>query len=183
MKFDLYAIDNAPEASKPLLETAQAKYNFVPNLLAIMAESPSLLNSYMTISEIYSGSSLNIVEQQVVLLTVSYENECHYCVAAHSIISQMSQVPNDVIEAIRDGISINDAKLEILRQFTKAIVTSCGWPSEIQVNAFLDAGYTRENIFDVVLGVGMKVLSNYTNHIAATPLDDAFAPASWRKVV
>ena len=183
MKFDLYAIDDAPEASKPLLKAAQEKYNFVPNLLAIMAESPSLLNSYMTVSEIYSGSSLDSVEQQVVLLAVSYENECHYCVAAHSIISQMSQIPNDIIEAIRGGVSINNAKLEALRQFTKTIVSSRGWPTEIQIDAFLNAGYSRENIFDVILGVGMKVLSNYTNHIAETPLDDAFASASWGKAV
>ncbi|MFI7115892.1 carboxymuconolactone decarboxylase family protein [Amycolatopsis sp. NPDC049868] len=38
-----------------------------------------------------------------------------------------------------------------------------------EVEEFLAAGYTERNVLDVILGVGMKTLSNYTNHIAHTP--------------
>ena len=183
MMFNLYTIENAPEKSKSLLENAQVKYQFVPNLLASMAESPALLNGYMTLSEIFSKSTLSVAEQQLVLLTASYENECHYCMAAHTVISQMSNVPEDIIEAVRHGKIIPDEKMEALRTFTKIVVETRGWPHEDEITAFLNAGYSKENIFEVILGVGLKTLSNYTNHIANTPLDDAFLPATWKKAV
>lgn len=183
MAFNLYKIEDAPEESKPLLEDAQAKYNFIPNLLAIMSESPALLKGYMALSEIYSESSLSVAEQQIVLLTVSYENECHYCMAAHSIISQMSNVPEEFIEAVRIGKIIPDKKLEALHEFTRAIINSRGWPSGKEVTAFHEAGYSKENLFEVILGVGLKTLSNYTNHISNTPVDDAFLPGTWKKAI
>jgi alkylhydroperoxidase family enzyme len=60
-------------------------------------------------------------------------------------------------------------------------VTSRGWPSEADTAAFLQAGYGKQQVLEVVLGVGMKTLSNYTNHIADTPLDQAFGRAAWSK--
>ena len=52
------------------------------------------------------------------------------------------------------------------------------WMNEAEVGAFLAAGHTRRNVLDVVLGVGMKTLSNYTNHLAHTPLDPAWEARS-----
>ncbi len=43
----------------------------------------------------------------------------------------------------------------------------------------LGAGYGQQQVLEVVLGVGIKTMSNYTNHIAHTPVEEAFAAASW----
>jgi len=153
----------------------------VPNLLGTMAEAPALLNAYTTLAGIFDKTSFNPTERQVVLLSVSYENSCEYCVAAHSVIASMQKVPADVVEAIRKNQPITDPRLEALRRFTTAVVASRGWPTEEQTSAFLAAGYGRQQILEVVLGVGMKTLSNYTNHLAGTPLDAAFAKAAWSK--
>jgi alkylhydroperoxidase family enzyme len=104
-----------------------------------------------------------------------------YCVAAHSVIAGMQQVPGDVVGAIREGKPIADAKLEALRRFTSAVTKTRGRPAEDDSRAFLATGFTQAQILEVVLGVGMKTLSNYTNHIAGTPLDSAFAKAAWSK--
>jgi AhpD family alkylhydroperoxidase len=146
-----------------------------------MAEAPALVKAYTTVSGIFDESSLSATERQVVLLTVSSENACEYCVAAHSVIAGMQKVPVGVVAAVRDGVPIADAKLESLRRFTAAVVDSRGWPSEEATAAFYNAGYGRQQVLEVVLGVGMKTLSNYTNHIAATPLDAPFTQAAWFK--
>ncbi|MGZ8908013.1 MAG: hypothetical protein ACXW1U_20100 [Methylobacter sp.] len=44
---------------------------------------------------------------------------------------------------------------------------------------FLAAGYSQAQVLDVVLGVTMKTLSNYTNHLIDTPLDTAFQAEAW----
>ncbi|MGE3993953.1 carboxymuconolactone decarboxylase family protein [Pseudorhodoplanes sp.] len=146
-----------------------------------MAEAPALLKAYVALSEIFDSTSLNATERQVVLLAVSYENNCEYCIAAHSVISGMQRVPDNVVQAIRVGHPIADRKLEALRRFAAAVAKTRGWPSDADAAAFLDAGYTSQQALEVVLGVGMKTLSNYANHLAETPLDQAFAAAAWSK--
>lgn len=181
MNYEIHDTESAPEAAKPTLTAAQQAYGFLPNLLGVMAEAPALLKGYATLSKIFEESSFTPAERQVVLLTTSYTNECGYCMAAHSAIAGMQKVPQEVIGALRDGAPIGDGKLEALRKFTASVVTTRGWPSQADLNAFLGAGYGRAQVLEVVLGVGIKTLSNYANHIAETPLDAAFKPLAWTK--
>lgn len=181
MSYKTYAVEDAPAGSKELLAAANNKYGFVPNLLGTMAEAPSLLKAYMTLSGIYEESSLNASERQVVLLAASRVNGCEYCVAAHTVIASMQKVPSEVVASVREGGPVSDGRLEALRAFAEAVTESRGWPSEAQTKALLAAGYDRRQILEIVLGVGLKTLSNYTNHIAGTALDAAFSQAAWSK--
>lgn len=181
MSYTIHTRETAPAAAKETLDGAKKAFGFVPNLLGVMAEAPALLKAYRTLAGLFDETSFTPTERQIVLLTASYENECTYCVAAHSVIASLQKVPADVIDAIRDGAAIADRKLEALRRFTAAVVKTRGWPSEEDTQAFFKAGYAKAQVLEVVLGVGFKTLSNYANHIAETPLDDAFARASWSR--
>ena len=178
--FSIHDDQTAPEASRPILEGAKAKYRFLPNLLGGLAESPAALEAYVTLSDIFDKSSLTPAERQVVILAISAENGCEYCVAAHSTVAAMLKLPGDVIEALRDGRPIADARLEALRNFAETVVKKRGWADEDDVQAFLAAGFDRAQVLDVVLGVAFKTLSNYANHLIATPVDDAFAAKAWK---
>jgi uncharacterized peroxidase-related enzyme len=181
MSYPVHTIETAPESARDTLFAARKAYGFIPNLLAVMAEAPALAKGYTTLSRIFDESSFSPAERQVVLLTVSYENECTYCVAAHSVIAGMQKVPADVVQAIRSNRPIADNRLEALRRYTSAIVTKRGWPTEADTAMFEAAGYARQQALEVVLGVGLKTLSNYMNHVAHPPLDQAFARAEWSK--
>lgn len=181
MSYPVHTIETAPEAARETLAAAKNAFGFVPNLLAVMADAPALVKGYTTLSRIFDETSFSAAERQVVLLTVSYENACTYCVAAHSVIAGMQQVPADVVHAIRTNRPIADGRLEALRRYTSSVVTNRGWPAETNTAAFEAAGYTRQQALEVVLGVGLKTLTNYMNHVAQTPLDQAFAKAEWSK--
>ena len=176
--FKIHTSKTAPDA-KPLLDAAQSAYGFVPNLLGVMAEAPALLEGYMTLSRIFDKSDLTATERQIVLMVNNRLNGCGYCMAAHTSISQAHRVPNDVIQALREGTPIQNPKLEALRVFAVRVNESRGWPEERDIEALVEAGYSRRTVLEVVLGTGLKVLSNYTNHIAATPVDEAFQPNAW----
>jgi len=177
--FHTHTIETAPEAAKPLLQGAKTAYSFVPNLLGNMAEAPALLEGYITLAGIFGKTSFSETEQQIVLMSNNLLNGCTYCMAAHTTISQGAGVPADVIESLRTDSVIADGKLEALRVFAKAVNVTRGRPDTAQVEAFLGAGYTQQNILEVILGTSLKVMSNYTNHIAKTQTDDAFAPNAW----
>ena len=181
MSFQVHTIETAPEKSAEILEKVKAKYGFVPNLMGVFAESPEILQAYATLSGLVDQTTLSPLERQIALIGASVSNGCDYCVAAHSTASSMQNLPSDVIQAVRENRPIADTKLETFRKFVQTVTDQRGNVSEEEKAAFLEAGYTKQNILEVILVVGMKTLSNYTNHIAETPLDSAFEPAKWHK--
>lgn len=173
--FPLHTRDSAPEDSKGVLAAMHNKFGFDLNLFGKLATSPKALKAYTGINEIFARSSFSPLEQQIVLLTVSNYNGCDYCVAAHTTVALRQSLPKDVIESVRNGTPIADARLEALRSFTIQMVDKRGWLEDGELDVFLAAGYTPENALEVVVGIAMKTLSNYANHIMDTPLDEAFA--------
>jgi len=117
----------------------------------------------------------------VVLLTISRENHCHYCVAAHSFMAdKMSGVPSEVTDAIRDGSEIRNDKLRALSNFTRSFVNKRGWVERSEIDDFLAAGYSEAHVLNILLAVSVKTISNYSNHLFATPVDDMFKSREWR---
>ncbi|MGD8230932.1 carboxymuconolactone decarboxylase family protein [Vibrio sp. TRT 1302] len=177
--FTIHSIESAPAASAPLLKKAQQAYGFVPNLLSTMAESPTMLTGYLQLTDILNQGELTETERQIVLMTNNRLNGCKYCMAAHTTISQMQGINAEVIEALRNNTPIGDPKLEALRTFSAVINDSRGWPTELQLAEFFAAGYSKAALMEVIVATSLKVMSNYTNHIAETPLDKAFSANAW----
>ena len=177
-RFPIHTAETAPEA-KPLIEGAQKAFGFVPNLLGIMAAAPALLEGYMTLASIFDKTDLSPTERQIVLMVNNRLNGCTYCMAAHTAIASSQGVSEEVIEALRNGSELADPKLEALRTFAIRINETRGWPDQQDIDALLSAGYTQRTVLEVILGTSLKVMSNYTNHIAGTPLDSAFKAVEW----
>lgn len=171
----------SPNASA-LLVRAEENYGFIPNMFAYMANSPGLFATYVQGHDQFRrNSGFTPAEQEVVFLTISAENGCEYCVSAHSMIADViSKLPANQTQAIRNGATLPDAKLNALSVFTKNMVIKRGLPSKGDVEQFLAAGFTEYQILEVILAIAVKTISNYTNHIVHTPLDLAFAPHAWQ---
>jgi len=179
-QFNIYSIQNAPLAAQPLLEGAQQKFGFVPNLLGGLAESPTVLQAYLDIGALFDRTSLTSVEQQVVLLAASIENHCIYCVAVHSMLAKhKAKADAAIVDALREQQPLMDKKLDALATFTRAVVEQRGKVTGIALDNFIAAGYSRAQVLEVVLGVTMKTLSNYANHIIHAPLDSQFQAEAW----
>ncbi len=178
-EFTIHTSESAPVASRVLLEEARSKFGFVPNLIGLMAESPATVKAYLALGEALSETSFTPVEQQVITLAVSSENECTYCMAAHSAIARMAGMSEPDLEALREGQPMADDRLEVLRRYVTSVIRTRGWPSAEHQAAFKTAGYTTAQTLEVLVGVAMKTLSNYVNHLADTPLDNQFAGFAW----
>ena len=172
--------DGAPKV-KAVLEKALKQVGFIPNMYSFMANSPGMLDTYLFgFDQFRTQSGFNPVEQEVVFLTISRANSCHYCVAAHSFIAdKMSKVPVVVTDAIRNGKIIPDLKLQALSKFSLAMIDTRGRPDQIDVAEFLAAGYSEQHVLDILLAISVKTLSNYANHLFNTPLDDMFKSREW----
>ncbi|SHE78182.1 alkylhydroperoxidase AhpD family core domain-containing protein [Modicisalibacter ilicicola DSM 19980] len=179
--FTLHDKNNAPEQSQELLDGSIAVFGMIPNLHALMAEAPGLLQGYQQLHQLFTETSFDATEQTVVWQTINVEHACHYCVPAHTGIAKQMKVDDEVTEALRSETPLPSEKLEALRDFTLAMVRERGEVDDATVKRFLDAGYTQRQVLEVVLGLAQKVMSNYTNHLARTPIDEPFKRFEWHK--
>jgi alkylhydroperoxidase family enzyme len=177
----VHNIESAPEESKALLEKSQKAYGMIPGLHGVLAASPQILDAYQQLHELFVNSSFNDNELTVVWQTINVEHSCHYCVPAHTGIAKMMKVDDAIIEALRNETPLADSKLEALRTMTLSVVRNRGNVTQEELNAFYAAGYGEQQVLDIILGMSQKVISNYTNHIANTPVDAAFEKFAWKK--
>lgn len=181
--YRLLTPETAPEAARPMLAGAQKTLGFVPNLYAGLANAPQALLAYGALSEHFDKTSLTPAERQVLMLVVSAENDCEFCMAAHSMIAKkMASVPEHIVSSLRNRKEPDDRKLAALAGFTLAVVRERGQVADSPALArFLAAGYTPEQALEVVLGVTQKILSNYANHLLKTPLNSQFESERWQR--
>jgi uncharacterized peroxidase-related enzyme len=179
--FPIHTPESAPESSKPWLEQTQRSFGMIPNLEAVMASAPTLLQAYSSLWSLFDETSLSPVERQVVYQTVNFENGCEYCVPWHSLLSEQAGMTDSDIDALRDGRAVTDTRLEALRNFTRTLLLQRGKLAEADLDAFLAAGFQPQQALEVILGIAIKTMSNYTNSIAGTPLDEAVADRRWRR--
>ncbi|WDE11596.1 carboxymuconolactone decarboxylase family protein [Thalassomonas haliotis] len=179
--FELHTLATAPEAAKPLLEQSIKSFGMIPNLHAVMAESPQVLAAYQELHGLFMQSSFDKEELTVVWQTINVEHQCHYCVPAHTAIAHSMKIDESIITALRDERPLPNDKLETLRQTTLQMLKNRGMIDSANIAEFYAAGYQKKHLLDIVLGMSQKVMSNYINHLAQTPVDKPFQEFFWEK--
>ena len=167
---------SAPAASQPLLDAVQKKMGMVPNLLGTFANAPVALQSYLSLSEILGGGDLSASDRERVALAVGEANSCDYCLAAHTMIGKGAGLSEEETLLARQG-SGSDDKSAALARFAVQVTETRGNVSTEQIDAFKSAGWSDAHVLEVIAGVALNTLTNYTNHIAATDVDFPAAPS------
>ena len=165
---------NCTEEVKDVLQTVKdANGGFIPNLIGLLANAPTALETYRTVGEINRRNSLTPTEREVVQITAAVTNGCAFCVAGHTAFSiKQIQMTPQLLEALRNRTPIeDDPKLDTLAKFTIAVINTKGAVGDEAYNDFLEAGYTAQNALDVILGVSLASLCNYANNLAQTPIN------------
>ncbi|MEP5154004.1 carboxymuconolactone decarboxylase family protein [Planktotalea sp.] len=181
MSFPSHDLESAPEGSKPLIENSMKAFGRLPGLHKVLAESPQAYEGYQLLHKLFQASDFDAEELTVVWQAINVENECHYCVPAHTGIAKMMKVSDEISDALRNETPLPTAKLEALRTFTVQMLRQRGNMEDAQMDAFFAAGYGHRAVLDIILGMAQKTMSNYVNHMAVTPVDEAFQPLLWTR--
>lgn len=163
--FTRHTLKTATGQAKTVLDDINGKYGFIPELFAYMAEAPDTVTAYVMLNELVSNTSLTAAQQQIALLAASVENDCEFCIVAHRAFGKFNKVSEKTLTAIVNGEEIDDAKENALVKFTRTIVSTRGRPGQAALNEFFAAGFSKQQIFEVILVVTIKTLSNYANHL------------------
>jgi uncharacterized peroxidase-related enzyme len=181
VSFASHTVDTAPEAAKGFLRNAKERFGFVPQPLARMAESPSIVEAFLSGNGVFEKTSLAPMEREVLIMRVATHHGCSYCVAMHTATLSRLEASKEVIEALRSRAPLADARLQAMATFVDALQEAHGAVNDAALSAFLDAGYSKMNALEAVLGVGIYTMSTYANRLTRAPLDDAFAQFGWNE--
>jgi alkylhydroperoxidase family enzyme len=178
--YPIQTIASAPEKSKPVLEQLQQSFGFIPNLAAVIANSPKLVTAFAAVFQQVHSSSLTEQEIQIVLLTDAVANSSAYAVALHTALALKQRVSSEETDAIRARLLPKDPRFGALSTLAKTLIEKRGHLSQQELDAFLTAGFTKEQILEVITVVAASTITNYAGTIANPPLEDQFQQFAWR---
>ena len=134
--FKIHTVESVPNAVKNILETTQKSIGFIPNMHAVMADSPVLLKAYKEIGKLFNETSFSPSEREIIEMTINRANGCAYCIEAHSYFDRLSNFPQEILTALLQDKSFENPKLQTLRIFTKSIIEKRGWVLPEEINFF-----------------------------------------------
>jgi AhpD family alkylhydroperoxidase len=178
--YPIHTMASAPGNSKSALEQLQKAFGVVPNIAGAIANSPKLINALVGVFSQVHSSSLTEAEIQIVLLTDAVTNSCTYAVAFHTGLALQQGISSDELEAIRERQIPKDKRFEALFSLAKTLIEKRGHASEQELDAFITAGFTREQVLEVIAIVAASTITNYAGTIADAPLDAPFQQYAWR---
>jgi uncharacterized peroxidase-related enzyme len=169
--------DTATGHVQPILSDIAKAYGRVPNLMGMMANSPAVLTGYLALAEHWGATSFTPTEREAVVIAVSAENGCEYCVAAHSTIAKhMVKSDPSTIDAVKRGNGTGDPRLDTLVRTARTLTANRGRLSDAERGEFLSAGWTEVQLGELIVGVTLKTFSNYFDHVFPATIDESFRP-------
>ncbi len=172
--FDVPTRDEVTEQNQKIFDDLKSKVGFVPNIYATYAYSEHAPARYLAFAN--GKTSLNNKEKEVINLAVSQVNGCSYCQAAHTAIGKMNGFTEEQTIELRQGRAPFSEKLDALARLAKSITENRGNISDELLANFFDAGYTKENLVDVILNIGDKTTTNLLHNVTDIPVDFPEAP-------
>lgn len=179
--YPILTIASAPEKSKPALEWLQQAFGVLPNLPAVVGNSPKLINSLVgTFQQVHSPGLFTEAENQIVLLTDAVTNSCKYAVAFHTALALKQGISSGETDAIRERRLPADKRFAALSSLAKTLIEKRGHLSEQELDSFLAAGFTKEHVLEVIAMVSASTITNYVGTIANPTLDESFQQYAWQ---
>ena len=178
-RFPQHTLETAPAESQPYLKASKEKLGFVPNVYAYLAETPVGMEAVSQLAKLFSRTTFTEAQRNLLLLTASVENSCRFCVAAHTFGATAGGVDPATITAIRSGEPVINAQDAALAGFVRCMIRERGQVPESELQKFLDSGFTPRQALEVTVGVALKVLTNYVNHLTHTEVNPQLHAHAW----
>lgn len=173
--FNVPTRSEVSSTNQEIFDNLEKAVGFVPNIYATMATSDNALKNFLDFAN--SKSSLTTKAKEVINLAVSELNKCQYCLSAHTAIAGMNGFTPEQIIELRSGQASFEPKFDALAKLSKNIVENRGATSDQALSAFFAAGWSKENLIDVINQVGEITITNYLHRTTEVPVDFPAAQA------
>jgi AhpD family alkylhydroperoxidase len=177
--FPVHTIESAPEQSKPSLQMLQGAFGMIPNIAGAVSTSPVLIGSLVGLFQQVHGGSFSEEQIQILLLTNAVTNGCAWAVAFHTALALKEGVEPADVQAIRERQTPLSPKSAALSMLTRTLIENRGRLDDLDVSRFLQAGFDKAHLLEVIAVVAASTITNYTGNVTKPPVEAAFEAYAW----
>lgn len=156
--------------AKELLDGVKQAMGATPNIFTTFANSAAALEAYLGINNALANGVLDPKLREQLAVTVAGFNGCNYCASAHVFLGGKAGIERDELIANSKGKS-GDAKTQTAIDFARALLEKRGKISNEDLSAVRAAGFSDEEIIEILAHVAMNTFTNYFNETALTAID------------
>lgn len=162
--------NTADGKTKEMFQAVNSSLGMVPNMMRTMANSPVVLDGYLSFSKALSSGMLSPQLRELIALAVAEANACGYCVAAHTAIGGSVGIGAETMLAAREQ-SVEDVRISAAIMFANQLLNGRGDIDEEAFRAIKDTGYSDGEIAEIVANVAINIFTNYFNKAVGTEID------------
>ena len=156
--------------AKELLDAVQAKLKITPNMTKVMANSPPVLEAFLSFSGALANGALDAKLREEIALEVGEQNSCQYCVSAHTAIGKLTGLTDSEIDQAREARS-GSARNAAALQFARELVVKKGRATDADVETVPRVGFSDGEIAEIIAHVALNIFTNYFNNTAEVEID------------
>lgn len=156
--------------AKDLLDAVQQAMGATPNIFTGLANAPAALEGYLNLNSALSNGALNAQLREKIALTTAGANGCGYCASAHTFLGEKAGIESSELSANIAGQS-SDANDQAALTFADQLVKARGGVSDADVQAVRNAGFSDEQIIEILAHVALNTFTNYFNEAFKTVTD------------
>ena len=170
--FDLPELASLPQDIRERLSTVQEKSGFLPNIFVALARRPDEFRAFFAYHDALleqQHGRLTKADKEMIIVTTSALNDCHYCIIAHGAILRIrSKNP-----LIADQVAINYRKADItadqraMLDFACAVALRSGAVEDAEIQVLIDLGFSHEDVWDILAVTAFFAMSNRLANVAA----------------
>jgi uncharacterized peroxidase-related enzyme len=152
------------------LSQMKASLGSVPNVFALLANAPVALDGYLSLSKALSRGRLTARQREILALAIAQENQCQYCLSAHTALAEAAGL--SATDALKARFGKSDDPFErALTSFATNIILQRGLVSDEELELARRVGIDDELMLEIVANVALQTLTNYANRLADTEID------------
>ena len=159
--------DELPDDIREIYETNQTKLGFVPNVFRAYAKRPEHFRAFMHYHDVLmrGPSNLSRAEREAIVVAVSSENRCQYCMTAHGAALRILGKDAMLAEQIANNWRTADLtpRLRAMLTFASRVNEPGFAATDDEIAALHAAGFADDDIWYIA---AIAALFGFSNRMA-----------------
>ena len=154
--------ENTSVSHKSLFDKINATFGAIPNMFKAIGNSSAALESMWTSFGALGKGTLGAKLGEQIAVLVADINRCEYCLAAHTMLGQKAGASKEEMAAAQAG-QVSDPRTQAALDFAAKLVKNRGNITGADVDVVRAAGFSNEEIAEILAHVALNIFTNYTN--------------------
>lgn len=169
-KLPLQNPDQTSGDHKALFDQINGTFGVIPNMFKAIGNSSAALESMWTSFGALGKGRLGAKLGEQIAVLVADINRCEYCLAAHTMLGKNAGASDEEMGAAQAGQS-SDPRTQAALDFSGKLVKNRANVTKADVDAVREAGFSDEEIAEILAHVALNIFTNYTNVAFGVELD------------